>query len=52
LEIAQAITYLHQNAIIHGDIKATNILMGDGGQTLLCDFGLTRHEHVLTSTVM
>ena len=52
VEIAQAIGYLHSIKIIHGDVKAANVLISDDGHTLLCDFGLTRHDHVLTSTTM
>ncbi|KAG8900786.1 ubiquitin-protein transferase activating protein, partial [Tulasnella sp. 403] len=41
-ETASALLYLHQQNIIHGDVKATNILVSSGVHALLCDFGLSR----------
>jgi len=38
--IAEGIAYLHQNSIIHGDLKGSNILVSDTEEPLLCDFGL------------
>ncbi|KAG8938620.1 hypothetical protein FRC04_008142 [Tulasnella sp. 424] len=51
-EAADAINYLHHGEIVHGDIKANNILIGNNGQVLLCDFGLTRTTDLRTSTAM
>ncbi|KAG8953677.1 hypothetical protein FRC04_001881 [Tulasnella sp. 424] len=51
-ETADAIGYLHDEEVVHGDIKASNILIGDNGQVLLCDFGLTRTTDLRTSTAM
>ncbi|KAG8959508.1 hypothetical protein FRC05_007721 [Tulasnella sp. 425] len=51
-ETADAIAYLHQQDIVHSDIKASNILISDNGQVLLCDFGLTRTTDFRTSTAM
>ena len=48
-EAASAISYLHQCGIIHGDIKASNILVSDDVHALLCDFGLARFEDMNTS---
>ncbi|KAG8898433.1 hypothetical protein FRB99_007438 [Tulasnella sp. 403] len=44
LDAARALVYLHEEGIIHGDIKASNILVSSGEQprALLCDFGLSR----------
>ncbi|KAG8893771.1 hypothetical protein FRB99_001716, partial [Tulasnella sp. 403] len=39
-ETAQALQYLHEHSIIHGDVKAGNILIGKNLQALLCDYGL------------
>ncbi|KAG8953514.1 hypothetical protein FRC04_002356 [Tulasnella sp. 424] len=51
-ETADAIHYLHLNKVVHGDIKASNILISDEYRVLLCDFGLTKVLHSKTSTVM
>lgn len=48
-EIADAVSYLHGEGIVHGDIKARNILIGVGGHVLLCDFGLTKLACAQTS---
>jgi len=39
LDVAKAIEYLHENNVVHGDIKAPNVLIGDDGRPLLSDFG-------------
>ncbi|KAG8903411.1 hypothetical protein FRB99_003341 [Tulasnella sp. 403] len=39
-ETAQALEYLHELDIIHGDVKAGNVLVGRNVQALLCDYGL------------
>ena len=49
-ETAAGILYLHQSGIIHGDIKAANVLVSDDVRALLCDFGLARSEVENTST--
>lgn len=51
-ETADAVNYLHTEGVIHGDIKAGNILIGRDGSALLCDFGLTRMTDARTSTCM
>jgi len=40
--IAQGLWYLHSNNVVHGDLKPNNVLIGDNGQPLLTDFGLSR----------
>ena len=50
--MAEAIAYPHTSEMIHGDIKAANILIADDGHAMLCDFGLMRHDHVITSTAL
>lgn len=42
LGIASGLAYLHSQNVIHGDIKALNVLLDDNLNPLLCDFGLTR----------
>ncbi|KAG8974853.1 hypothetical protein FRC05_006786 [Tulasnella sp. 425] len=51
-ETADAVQYLHKEGIVHGDLKANNILIGDTGSSLLCDFGLTKTIDSRTSTAM
>ncbi|KIO23052.1 hypothetical protein M407DRAFT_27476 [Tulasnella calospora MUT 4182] len=48
--IADAIAYLHNNEIVHGDIKAGNVLINGHGYPLLCDFGLAKMPYCKTST--
>lgn len=44
--VAKGMSYLHQNAIIHGDLKSTNLLLRSSHQsrvgfiTKIADFGL------------
>ncbi|KAL0069385.1 hypothetical protein AAF712_003408 [Marasmius tenuissimus] len=40
MEISAGITYLHDSAIVHGDIKGANVLVDERGQCRLADFGL------------
>jgi len=40
-EIVLALEYLHDNDIIHGDLKVENILLDKCGHVRLCDFGLS-----------
>ncbi|KAG8894978.1 hypothetical protein FRB99_000826 [Tulasnella sp. 403] len=48
IEIADALTYLHTEGYIHGDIKAQNILVACDGRSQLCDFGVSRAVSALT----
>ncbi|KAG8996046.1 hypothetical protein FRB94_008596 [Tulasnella sp. JGI-2019a] len=48
--IASGLAYLHGCGMIHGDIKAANVLLGDSLIPLLGDFGCAkRDEHNATS---
>ena len=40
--IANGLSYLHAQVppVIHGDLRGANVLIGDSGEPLLCDFGL------------
>lgn len=44
IQSAEGIGYLHSHKppIVHGDLKAENILINNDGDASLCDFGLSR----------
>ncbi|KAF8067949.1 kinase-like domain-containing protein [Lyophyllum atratum] len=41
LDTAAGVSYLHENNVIHGDLKATNVLVDGSGRAALADFGLS-----------
>jgi CTD kinase subunit alpha len=44
-QMLQGLAYLHLKAVIHRDLKASNILVNSEGQLKLADFGLARFYH-------
>ncbi|KAJ6480431.1 kinase-like domain-containing protein [Mycena sanguinolenta] len=40
-EIAQGLAFLHDQRVVHGDLRGSNILVDDSGSACLTDFGLT-----------
>ena len=52
-DVSLAMTYLHQQkpALIHGDLKSQNILIGDGFRAKVSDFGLSHTMQTLSCVV-
>ncbi|KAG8989817.1 hypothetical protein FRB94_011639 [Tulasnella sp. JGI-2019a] len=43
--IASGMAYMHENHVIHGDMKAANVLLDNTLQPKICDFGLAKVLH-------
>lgn len=48
-QILQGLVYLHENGIMHRDIKCANILLDDHGNCKLADFGISKFSESLRS---
>lgn len=42
LQLLDGIQYLHDNWVLHRDLKTSNLLMNNQGELKICDFGLAR----------
>ena len=40
-EIVNGVKYMHDNGFVHRDLKLENILIGEGFEIKICDFGFT-----------
>ncbi|CAJ1943662.1 unnamed protein product [Sphenostylis stenocarpa] len=41
-QLLEGVKYLHDNWVIHRDLKSSNILLNHDGELKICDFGLAR----------
>jgi len=46
IQVALALHALHQQHVVHLDIKPSNIMIRPTGQAVLVDFGLSRHDQL------
>ncbi|CAL1392982.1 unnamed protein product [Linum trigynum] len=42
LQLLEGVMYLHDNWIIHRDLKTSNLLLNNQGDLKICDFGMSR----------
>ncbi|KAK4773322.1 hypothetical protein SAY87_028341 [Trapa incisa] len=43
LQLLDGVKYLHDNWVLHRDLKTSNLLMNNEGELKICDLGLSRH---------
>ncbi|KAF2970259.1 hypothetical protein GQX73_g3272 [Xylaria multiplex] len=43
LQLASGVAYLHENWILHRDLKTSNLLLNNRGQLKIADFGMARY---------
>ena len=41
-DVAEGLAYLHDQHMVHGDVKGLNILISNDVRAMLCDFGLAK----------
>lgn len=46
IAMADAVSDLHRQHVLHLDLKPANVLFRPGGEAVLIDFGLSRHEEL------
>ncbi|KAF7345559.1 TKL/TKL-ccin protein kinase [Mycena venus] len=45
-DVASGLKYLHDRKVVHGDLKAENILVDQHGDACICDFGISRISNI------
>ncbi|KAJ7718711.1 kinase-like domain-containing protein [Mycena metata] len=48
LDVAHGLQYLHEKNVVHGDLKAINVLVTPSGRACICDFGLASIVNEIT----
>ncbi|KAJ7760469.1 kinase-like domain-containing protein, partial [Mycena metata] len=51
-DIGRGMEYLHGQNVVHGDLKARNVLINDEGRALVADFGLAKFERVTVKSAV
>ncbi|KAJ7043517.1 kinase-like domain-containing protein [Mycena alexandri] len=51
-DIGRGMEYLHGQNVVHGDLKARNVLINDEGHALVADFGLAKFERVTVKSAV
>ncbi|KAJ0544252.1 putative protein-serine/threonine kinase CMGC-CDK-PITSLRE family [Helianthus annuus] len=43
IQLLEGVAYLHDNYVMHRDLKTSNLLLNNDGELKICDFGMSRH---------
>ena len=50
LDAAKGLAYLHQNDIVHGDVKGLNALVTSDQRVVLCDSGFSKLDSTVNTS--